>query len=427
MSIPSRLPAPPTTAPEGRWRRRAVGAWLGLLLTAGFGAEVGAGQRASAPQQDARSAQRKLEQARRELGEVASQRRRIEGQRGQLARRLRALDERVGASTRALEQAQARLERRQQELQQLQARRDGLRDKLDVRRAQLRRLLRAAHAVGGQTPLKLLLAQDSLAEGRRLLAYHGYLQRDQARRIGALQAKLAELAALEREIGRDTEALAQACVRQRARLRQLEQDRLQRSRSLAELERKMGDARSRERALGRDVKGLERVLAQLRAAARRAEAGRRQRSRSGSGSGRGGHARGGAAAAVVQVGGLGWPLSGALITAYGGTLPDGRRSSGILIGAPAGAPVRAVADGEVVFAEWMAGYGLICIVDHGDGVMSLYANNDGLLKDVGTQVKRGDTIASVGNSGGQGRTGLYFELRRAGAPVDPGAWLGGKR
>ena len=95
----------------------------------------------------------------------------------------------------------------------------------------------------------------------------------------------------------------------------------------------------------------------------------------------------------------------------------------LLIAAAAGSAVRAVADGQVVFAEWMSGYGLLCIIDHGNGYMSLYAHNDALMKEAGSRVRRGDTIASVGNSGGQGRPALYFELRRAGRPVNPNVWL----
>ncbi len=119
----------------------------------------------------------------------------------------------------------------------------------------------------------------------------------------------------------------------------------------------------------------------------------------------------------------GWPISGSLLTPYGGKLPDGRSSTGILIGAPAGTSVKAVADGTVVFAEWMTGYGMLLIVDHGNGYMSLYAHNDGLQKNVGDAVRRGDTVASVGSSGGQGRSGLYFELRQNGTPVNPTTWL----
>jgi murein hydrolase activator len=116
-------------------------------------------------------------------------------------------------------------------------------------------------------------------------------------------------------------------------------------------------------------------------------------------------------------------VSGSLLSGYGSALPGGRRSEGVVIAAAAGAEVTAVADGKVVFADWMNGYGLILIVDHGGGVMSLYAHNDALLRDPGDSVRRGEPVARVGTSGGQGRPALYFELRRDGKPVDPRSWL----
>ncbi|MGB3393535.1 MAG: peptidoglycan DD-metalloendopeptidase family protein, partial [Stenotrophomonas sp.] len=128
-------------------------------------------------------------------------------------------------------------------------------------------------------------------------------------------------------------------------------------------------------------------------------------------------------APVPKVGGLGWPLSGNLLARYGGRLPDGRTSNGVLIGAPAGSTITAVADGTVVFSDWMTGYGMILIVDHGNGYMSLYAHNDTLLRDAGARVRRGEAVARVGSSGGQGVPALYFELRRNGQPVNPSTWL----
>ena len=95
----------------------------------------------------------------------------------------------------------------------------------------------------------------------------------------------------------------------------------------------------------------------------------------------------------------------------------------MLIAAAAGTPVKAVADGTVVYADWMTGYGNILIVDHGQGYMSLYAHNDGLLREAGDHVQRGQSVATVGSSGGQDSPGLYFELRRNGAPVNPADWL----
>ena len=384
--------------------------------------------------QDNRDTQRQLDRARRELSGVAAERRKIEGQRGDATRRLRELDERVGASTRALQVAQRDLSRQRTELSALKEKRDALATALASQRAELARLLRAAYAVGGDAPLKLLLSQDSVAQGNRLLAYHGYLQRDRARRIASLRAELAGLEELERRIARDSEQLAATRQRQQGELARLQGDRKARGQAVAELDARYQDRRAREQALGRDVKGLQQVLAQLRAAARRAEAERRAAARAAaaasSTASTGPRERrrapppvAVASAPALRVGGLGWPLSGNLVAAFGAPLPDGRRSQGVLIAAPAGTPVQAVADGTVVFAEWMSGYGLLCIVDHGDGTMSLYANNDGLLRDPGARVRRGDVLASVGNSGGQGRSALYFELRRNGTPVDPRTWL----
>jgi septal ring factor EnvC (AmiA/AmiB activator) len=104
-------------------------------------------------------------------------------------------------------------------------------------------------------------------------------------------------------------------------------------------------------------------------------------------------------------------------------MPDGRRSEGLLIAAPAGTPVFAVASGRVVYADWLKGYGMLMVLDHGNGSMSLYANNDALLKEVGESVKPGERIATVGSSGAQKISALYFEMRLNGQPQNPNPWL----
>ncbi len=394
---------------------------LGLLLALALPAQA----------QGTRDTQRKLDRAKRELDAVAAERRKIEGRRGEAARQLREVDERVGNSMRALKEAEAELARQQAELVELQRRREALDRSLGAQRRELAALLRAAYTVGEEAPLKLMLSQDKVADGNRLLAYHGYLQRDRARRIAQLREELTGLATLEDRIAAATAQLADTRRRREAELAQLQRDRKARAQTVAELDQRYRDRRAREKALGRDVKGLQSLLAKLREAARRAEAERRAAAARAAREADAAPSRRGkrppppviANAQPIRVGGLGWPLSGTLITAYGGTLPDGRRSEGVLIGAPPGTAVKAVANGKVVFAEWMSGYGLLCIIDHGDGTMSLYANNDGLLRDVGSDVRRGDPVASVGNSGGQGVPALYFELRRNGKPVDPRTWL----
>jgi septal ring factor EnvC (AmiA/AmiB activator) len=410
--------------PRARRRR-----WLFACLLAGAAVLA-----APAGAQSTREAQRKLEKVNRELKAVAAERRQIEGRRGDASRQLREVDEKVGASTRSLRETEGELARQQAALADLRDKRDALQASLAGQRRELGELLRAAYAVGDDAPLKLMLSQDKVAEANRALAYHRYLQRERTARIGELTTELAELERIEREIAQRQSALDEAKVRQRAQLSELERDRKARSATVAQLDKRYQDRSAREKALGRDAKALGRLLEQLRIAAAKAEAERRAAAEAAARAKQGAPASGGhkprpppievAKTAPIQVGGLGWPVSGSLLAGYGGTMPDGRRSSGVLIGAPAGTTVRAVADGTVVFAEWMTGYGLILIIDHGNGYMSLYAHNDALLKDPGVQVKRGDPVASVGNSGGQGRPGLYFELRRNGAPVDPNTWLG---
>lgn len=388
--------------------------------------------------QNSRETERRLERVRKELRDVAAERRRLEGQRGAAARDLRAADEQVSTSARALRDTRIKLAEEQIALEKLQARRVELESTVEARRAELAALVRAAYTVGDEAALKLMLAQDRVADAGRLLTYHRYLQQQRSTRISELRAEAAELDGIEAAIHDRRAALEAAQVEQRAQLAKVETDRSQRAEAVKGIESRFSDRSAREKALGRDARSLERVLTQLREAARRAEAERRaaaaaareREAREAREATAAGRPRPPprpptqvARTTAPQVGGLGWPVSGSLLTAYGGKLPDGRSSTGILIGAPAGTAVKAVADGTVVFAEWMTGYGMLLIVDHGNGYMSLYAHNDGLLKSVGNTVRRGDTVSSVGSSGGQGRSGLYFELRQNGAPVNPTTWL----
>lgn len=389
-----------------------------------------------------REAERKLQKLRSELKGVAQERRRIEGQRGQASQQLREADEKVARSGRTLAQTEAALREQTQALAQAEQRRNALQSNLAKQNRELAGLLRAAYQLGNHAPLKLLLSQDTVADANRALAYHRYLQRERAQRITTLTADLKELETLQTQIAQRQQQLQGVHRDQKQQVATLASDRRERAQTVASLEERFKDKREKEQALGQDAKALETLLANLRAAAARAEAERRAAARKAAAekaaaerAARQAAAAGRppppptkvppavASAPAPKVGGLGWPLSGNLLARYGGKLPDGRTSSGVLIGAPAGSTVTAVADGTVVFSDWMTGYGMILIVDHGNGYMSLYAHNDTLLKDAGARVSRGDAVAKVGNSGGQGVTALYFELRRGGQPVNPDSWL----
>ncbi|HEV8695199.1 MAG TPA: peptidase M23, partial [Lysobacter sp.] len=292
--------------------------------------------------------ERKLENVKRELRQVAAERQRTEGERGDATQQLRDADEKVGRSNRALRETETRLARDQQSLAQLQQQRTALNATLGARREELARLLRATYAQGETAPLKALLAQDHVADANRMLTYQRYVQNDRAHRISELSAQLRELDAVEAAIVARQSDLDHARKQQRQQLGQLEHDRRSRAALVAHLDEKYQDQRDREQALGRDAKGLERLLQQLRAAAARAEAQRRAAAAKAARDAKrnGGAARAStripvvASAPPLQVGGLGWPLSGALLAGYGGTMPDGRGSQGLLIAANAGAPIK---------------------------------------------------------------------------------------
>lgn len=419
-----------------RWPGLALRLALPLLLAVAAPALPADPASKAATPANSREAQRRLTEIRRELQDVAADRRRLEGQRGEASRSLRAADEKVAASSRALHDTERRLTQASTDLETLAARRQVLLGEQAEHRRRLAALLRAAYARGDAAPLKLLLAQDRIADAQRQLAYDRYLQRQRLAQTTALASELAELDRVEQAIGERRTALDAAHSARKAQLAALARDRAAQAKTLAGLETRYRDRQQREAALGSDARALQDVIARLRAAAAKAEAERLAAARAAAAKARADAARGdtrrGAAAkpprqvanvAPIRVGGLGWPLSGTLLAGYGGRMPDGRASSGLLIAAAAGTPVRAVADGTVVFSEWMTGYGLILIVDHGNGTLSLYAHNESLLKDAGDTVKRGDAVARVGDSGGLAQPALYFELRRNGKPVDPGSWL----
>ncbi|WDS34814.1 peptidoglycan DD-metalloendopeptidase family protein [Pseudoxanthomonas sp.] len=418
---------------------------LAALATAGCGIALAQSQKET---------QKKLEGIRKELKSVAAERRDLEGQRGEASRQLRAADEQVGSSSRKLAQTQAALQKEAAALAELQAKRDAMQQHLSGQRKELSQLVRAAYMTGSNAPLKVLLSQDKVADANRAMVYHRYVQGDVAHRIDALTGQLEELRTLEAEIETRRAALQATHQQQQTQVAQLKRDRGSQAKLVAQLDERYEDRGDRAQALGRDAKALETLLANLRAAAARAEAERRaaaERAR------REEAARETAAREQAQkdreealaegrpappprkappppppkvatgpalkVGGLGWPASGNLLARFGGQLPDGRASQGVLIGAPVGSTVSAVADGTVVFSEWMTGYGLILIIDHGNGYMSLYAHNESLLRDAGDTVKKGEAVAKVGSSGGWGTPALYFELRKGGSPVDPSSWL----
>ncbi len=130
---------------------------------------------------------------------------------------------------------------------------------------------------------------------------------------------------------------------------------------------------------------------------------------------------------VAQKGKLPWPATGSFLSKFGQSKNQGDlKWNGVLIKADFGAPIKVVSHGRVAFSDWLQGFGFITIIDHGDGYMSLYGNSESLLKQTGDWVSAGDVIATAGDSGGQPQSGVYFEIRSRGKPVNPAKWCNSK-
>jgi septal ring factor EnvC (AmiA/AmiB activator) len=382
-------------------RRAVLAAWLALATVAAAQAPEERDRRVQE-----REAAEKLESVRVEIRRLTEAQRALEGERGSATKAVREADEAVNGEARALRETDAGLAAQQQELERLEGEKQRLEQVLRAQREGLAQLLRSAYALGRHEQLKLLLAQDRVEELARVLAYHRYFQRDRSRRIEALLGELRSLAEIGRRVVAQRETLAATRLEQERRIAALETQRNERREVLARLDTEFKDAQTRLAALGRDERSLVRLLESLRDVfadiPKRIDEAR---------------------PFAERRGGLRRPLDGELLAGFGGRLPDGRTSQGWLVAGRTGTPVGAVAPGRVAFADWLKGYGLIVILDHGDGYMSLYAQNDTLLREAGEWVGAGDALAGVGTSGGQPEPALYFELRRNGQPVNPKGWF----
>lgn len=360
------------------------------------------------PQRAAREAQAQaqLEALKRRVAALADEQKRAEAEKSESLSALREADARVAEAQQAVEATEAEQARLAEALAAKDAERVALADALKAQREVLARLVRAAYAAGRHEQLKLLLAQDQVGAMGRALAYHRHVQADRARRVQGVLAELDALATLTAEVQRQQAGVAVAAEAAAAALAALEAEREARRQALATLEAAFKDREARIAALGRDQRAVEALLAELRDAIadipKRLEDDRPFASRRGQ---------------------LPLPVAGGrVLERFGAALPGGLQSDGVRFAVARGTPVRAVAPGRVAYADWLKGYGLLLILDHGEGWMSLYAHNDTLRRGVGDWVGQGETLARAGDSGGAPQTALYFELRRNGQPVDPRGW-----
>ncbi len=287
----------------------------------------------------------------------------------------------------------------------------SLHDKaLTEQKQALSRQIRSAYMVGKNDYMKLLLNQEDPARVGRALAYYDYHNQARARQINLVNTEIEAIIQLENNIKRENDALLKLRENQLAKNREIAQSRRERENILAKLLKELEKQGLELQALQQQEQETKNLLEKL--IEKQASEDR------------------GSVAFFEDIppfnslkGKLDWPIKGKLLTHFGSRKQGGKLTwQGVVINAKAGVDVQAVSGGQVVFSDWFRNLGLLIIIDHGDGYMSLYGYNQSLLKKTGDWVLPGEVISLAGDSGGQLRSGVYFEIRNNGSPVNPAKW-----
>ena len=385
------------------------------VLTAAMATATLAANGATASEEELRELRGRIERLQRDLNTA-------EESRGEAADQLRASEKAVSEAHRALFELAQRRRTLEAELAAIVKRDQEARAGVKEQEALAGQLLRLQYRQGAPDRLRLMLEGRDAATAMRHLAYYGYIQKARAELIGELRRKGEQLAVLERDALARRGELAE---NESARAREARELEKQRAAHALVVARIAGDIARNRREIGRlkrDESRLTKLVEEIaRALAAKPAEGERARGRPVD---RVADASSAAKPFATLKGRLHLPVRGELMNRYGGAREEtGATWKGLFIRSVSGETVHAVADGRVVYADWLRGFGNLLILDHGRGYMSLYANNDGLLRRVGENVRGGDPVASVGASGGHPESGLYFELRRDGKPFDPMGWV----
>jgi len=323
----------------------------------------------------------------------------------ELMEELRSTEQRLGQSARRLRVLKDRLEQQREKLAELQAQRRSKLAELDLQRAALGRQLRAAYAMGRQERVKILLNQQDPAMVSRMMVYYDYFNRARTRQMEQINEVMEALDRMSEEIGLEEQRLKALQTRELEETESLAEVRVLRQQVLTALGSDIRNKDEELKGLKKSEGRLQKLIEQLQDAwidqAMDVEVSTPFETRKGK---------------------LHWPAKGRLTARFGTRKAGNLKWDGVVIAAPDGLEVRAVHHGRVAFADWLQGFGLLLIIDHGNGYLSLYGHNQSLFKDTGDWVEQGEPVASVGRSGGNSSSGVYFGIRHKGKAVNPRSW-----
>ena len=375
-------------------RPASIARWLAALLLWAM----------ALPAADQKDTEADLRKVRKEITELQQSIRSDTTQRDQLAGRLRDAELTVSGQRRKLDDLRGQRADSARRRAALQAEHVRVETSLADERAALAGQLRAAYTIGREEQLKLLLNQQDPAQLGRMFAYYGYFGRARADKIQAIRRQLDRLEELDAAVAAEDARLAELEDQAQAELDGLQRARRERGDVLNELNQQLKNRQLTLAKLTRERDALEKLLADLRRVlsdfpVTSTEAFEKLKGR------------------------LNWPVRGRLLADFGERRAGGLTWNGVLLATDRGSQVRAVHSGRVVYADWLPGMGLLTIVEHSGGYLSLYGHNEQLYRAVGDWVGAGDVIASAGDTGGRNQPELYFEIRKGATPLNTHQWI----
>ena len=378
--------------------------------------DAGAGPKAEASKQQLDQLHDRIEALKQELD--SSQEAHAEA-----ADALKESEQAISEANRKLYELSQQHKQNHDTLQSLQQQKNGLEDTIHQQQQLLSSQLYQQYLRGQQGYIQTVLQQQNPSAIARQLQYFSYISRARAKLIESMRRNLGQVAKLNEQTASTLQKITKLKNEQEVERNELQSQKKERNKVFKQLSAKINAQRGEITKLNRDEKRLSQLVERLTRIIPSTTPSKRSKQKSlGTNETLPSNAFDGGNFAALK-GKLNLPVRGELTNHFGASREDtGISWKGLFIKSGEGSEVKSNARGLVVFADWLRGFGNLLIVDHGDGYMSLYGNNQSLLKKVGEEVKAGDTLAAVGNSGGNETSGLYFELRHESKPFDPLAW-----
>ncbi len=354
----------------------------------------------------AQDKQQQLKQLRSQMQEIQSDLGDKQKRRLAMQRQLMSTEKKIGRQSRELKKLDRRLANQRRRIRVAKMQQGLNRNSLTSQRHTMEGQIRAAYAIGRQDRLKLLLNQQDPAVAGRLMIYHDYFNRSRVRQLDLIQDTLSKLQHAEREMTAEGDRMRELQARKQQEKSSLEKSRGSRKQLIAKINKKISTGGVRLKELQEDEKRLQNLLVQIqKQSSQQSKFQSRKRP------------------FQTRKGKMNWPARGKFKARYGTKKRGGLKWDGVLISAPEGVDVKAVYHGKVVFADWLRGFGLMLILDHGGGYMTLYGHNQSLIRQAGELVGANEVVAVLGDSGGQTEPGVYFAMRHKGTPINPTKWF----